>query len=257
MIKRLKINQDSLEEDAYGYMLKWYQLLKEKKYEESKQLCLKYINGCKLVLTNHPWGEENQDYNKVLILAILFRGLQDFTYLEKVQNDKEWYKDTRKVEYTWLIILDCKDRIEFVRQQLYEKELIEILLNEISSLKIFFVKNFGNGQYLSPDILMKKSICNICRRDVRACHHITGRLYNGSICYSVPSNDAVITSVSIVKVPKDPRCRIWSWQIVGNKVKDACVLTSFAIDDFLREENKKVGLFCSFSINNIEMFQMS
>jgi hypothetical protein len=256
MIKRLKINQDSLEEDAYGYMLKWYQLLQERKYEDSKQLCLKYTTGCKLVLKKSPWGEENQDYNKVLILAILFRGLQDFTYLEKIKNDKEWYKETKKVEYTWIIMLDCKDRIEFVRDQLrYKNELIEIVLDKISSLKMFFIEKFGDGKYLSPDILMKKSICNICNNDIRACHHVAGRLYNGVICYSIPSDDALITSVSTVKVPQDPRCRIWSWQIIGNEVKDACVLTSFAIDDFLRERDEKVGIFCSLSIKNIERFE--
>jgi hypothetical protein len=50
--------------------------------------------------------------------------------------------------------------------------------------------------------------------------------------------------VSLVDVPRDLRCRIWDWQVEGTLVKNVCIMTSFAVDDFLNQDKyQKVGIF--------------
>jgi len=245
-----KINEDNLDEETYKYFYKWYKLIINKKYERAKKLCLNFINFCKTTIELSYWGEININYNKLLISAILFRGLQEFSYLKQIMRDKEWNKSHKEVNYNWIVLQDCKDRLGFVYQYLSETEIIDIVLNDIQSIDKFFEVSFGIGKYISPEILIKKSICNICNQDVRSCHHISGRIYNGRICYGSPV-DPLIRAISLVDVPRDLRCRIWDWQLEGTILKDVCIMTSFSVDDFLHQDKyQKVGIYVSCVINN-------
>ncbi|MFM6203437.1 MAG: hypothetical protein ACKPE1_30635, partial [Dolichospermum sp.] len=77
-------------------------------------------------------------------------------------RDKECNKSNKEVNYNWIVLQDCKDRLGFVYQYLSETEIIDIVLNDIQSIDKFFEVSFGIGKYISPEILIKKSICNIC-----------------------------------------------------------------------------------------------
>lgn len=249
-----KINECNLDEETYKYFHDWWQLIINKKYEKAEELCLNFIDFCKTTLELSSWGEINTNYNKVLVSAILFKGLQEFVYLKQKIRDKQWNKSDKKVEYNWIILQDCKDRVNFVYQYLTETEIIDNVLNEIKLIYKLFEDTFGIGKYISPEILIKKSVCNICNEDVRCCHHISGRIYNGKICYGLPV-DPFIRAVSLVNVPKDLRCRIWDWQVEDSMLKDVCIMTSFAIDDFIKQDGyQKVGIFCSCVIKDNEIF---
>lgn len=250
---KTKINEDNLDEATYNYFHDWYKSIVKKKYERSKKLCINFISFCKTTLKLHSWGELNINYNKILISAILFRGLQEFVYLKERMRDKEWNKSNKEVEYNWIILQDCKDRLEFAYQYLTETEIIDIVLNEIQLIDKIFEVYFGIGKYISPEIKIKKSVCNICNQDVRSCNHISGRIYNGKICYGLP-DDPLIRAVSLVDVPRDLRCRIWDWQVEGTIVKNVCLMTFFTVDDFLNQDKyQKVGIFGSFVINHNEV----
>ncbi|MBE8969208.1 hypothetical protein IQ277_24195 [Nostocales cyanobacterium LEGE 12452] len=253
-ILKTKINEENLDEVTYKYFHDWYKSIINKKYERAKKLCINFIKFCKTTIKLSSWGELNINYNKVLISAILFRGLQEFVYIKERTKNKKWNKSNKEVEYNWIILQDCKDRLDFAYQYLTETEIIDNVLNEIQLIDKLFKVSFGIGKYISPEILIKKSVCNICNEDVRSCNHISGRIYNGKVCYGLPV-DPSIRAVSLVDVPRDLRCRIWGWQIEGTMLKDVCIMTSFAVDDFLnQDEYQKVGIFCSFVINDNEIF---
>lgn len=72
---KTKINEDNLDEATYKYFYDWYKSIVNKKYDRSKKLCINFIEFCKNTLKLNSWGELNTNYNKVLISAILFRGL--------------------------------------------------------------------------------------------------------------------------------------------------------------------------------------
>lgn len=99
------------------------------------------------------------------------------------------------------------------------------------------------------------SLCNICNQDCRACSHIAGRLYNGKICSYQPVNPQP-NHVAYVKIPKDLRCRVWSWQIKDNedgsiRIDDACILTSFSVDDFLQDSETYQFVICKIKLRNL------
>ncbi|HEY9706750.1 MAG TPA: hypothetical protein V6D48_00960 [Oculatellaceae cyanobacterium] len=234
MTPNSKINPTTLESDAFKLIEEWKESFREKHKEKASELCQEYIDSCKFILKHRPWEDVEDNYNKLLILAILFKGLQDFVGLAWLTEDKDWHENHKYVEYTWITLCDCRDRIEFVSQYC-QVDVIELVLRSVYKLEEFFKNAFGDGYYSSPEVLVKKFICNICQQDTRACSHIAGRLYGGKICHYLPI-EPCIRAVALVKVPKDPRCRIWSWQLEGNQIHNVCLITSFSIDEFLSEE---------------------
>lgn len=48
---------------------------------------------------------------------------------------------------------------------------------------------------------------------MRACEHITRRIYSGRICEKVlHRRKAIGNHILITERPADPRCRLWPWQ---------------------------------------------
>ena len=90
---------------------------------------------------------------------------------------------------------------------------------------------------MSPEIMIEKEYCRICKDDARACLHIPGRLYDGKMCSTIPQHPQIL-SVSMVTIPQDPRCRVWPWQMKDNKEFHATVMTLFKIDDWLHTQRR-------------------
>ena len=135
---------------------------------------------------------------------------------------------------------DCKERLEFASGYC-RGDVIDQVRESVDGLEKFFRESFGDGTYTSPGIISDKLLCSICQKDSRACAHIPGRLYYGRICRYQLINPR-LEHIALVKVPKEPRCRIWSWQVKDNldgegaTLDPICILTTFSIDDFLWEE---------------------
>ena len=234
-----EINSVNFEEYASDLIEEWLNLMSQKEYDKANDLCFNFIDNYSLILNKRLFGQNEKNYNIILIILILFKGLQDYIQLCQMTQDRDWYKDSKTVECVWIVLCDSTERIDFASNYC-NSEIIERVVIDIKGLEKFFRDSFGDGMYFSPGIIADKSLCNICQKDARACSHIAGRLYDGRICYYQQVNPQ-IDHIALVKVPKDPRCRIWSWQVKDNdqgegiKIDKACVFTTFSIDDFIHK----------------------
>lgn len=170
---------------------------------------------------------------------VFIKALEEYVQICQITQDIEWFKSNETVEKVWIKLCDCMARLNFSSVNC-KGEAISKVTDSLNRLEKFFQDTFGNGSYLNPGIIADKSLCSICNKDCRACSHIAGRIYNRKICYYKPVKPR-INHVALVEIPKDPRCRIWSWQIKDNEedegitIDKACILTSFSVDDFLYE----------------------
>jgi len=234
----LKSTTTDFESHASALAEAWLILMQKKQYHEANRLCIDFLENYSSAFKGRALEIDEDGYNKLLILLVFFKGLHDEVQLCQITNDRNWYEDKTTVERVWIKLCDCRERIQF-SSQYYQGEVINRVLSDLEDLEEFFRDVFGNGCYFSPGIIADASLCNICNQDCRGCSHIAGRLYSGKIC-SYQLVNPQLDHVGLVKIPKDLRCRVWSWQIKNNedgsiRIDAACVLTSFSVDDFLRD----------------------
>lgn len=220
----------------------WPDLMKKKHYNEAAQLCIDFLENYGSAFKSRTLEIDEERYNKLFILLVFFKGLHEYVQLCQITNDRNWYKDHTTVENVWIKLCDCRERLQF-SSQCCQGEVIDRVFSGLDGLEEFFRNVFGEGSYLSPGIVADVSLCSICNQDCRACSHVAGRLYNGKICFYQPVNPQ-LNHVALVKTPKDLRCRIWSWHIKDNedesiRIDNACILTSFSVDDFLQDSEIK------------------
>ena len=82
----------------------WHELILAKKFEDAANLCEHSINEYKDLKINCSDNQSNLK-TLALIFAILFKGLQEFSYLVDFLSIENWHKNNRKVEYYNLGIL--------------------------------------------------------------------------------------------------------------------------------------------------------
>lgn len=214
----------------------WLMLRSQRQYRKASQFCEKFINEYGSVLKRHSSDINDYEYDKLFISLILFKGLDDYAQLCRMTRHGTWYNENPATEKVWFKLCDCRARLEFAICFCHSDEINEII-QDLDGLEKFFQDAFGEARYLSPGIIADKYLCSICDNDTRSCSHIKGQLYSGKVCSYKPVN-LHFDHIAIVKVPKDPRCRIWPWNVQDNdegegvKVQ-APILTSFSIDDFL------------------------
>lgn len=232
---------DLINNEASNLVEAWLRLMSTQQFDLADILCFIFIAKYKKTLKTFSLTNRENDYYVLHSLLVLFKGMQDYVELEKLTQDNTWHKKQKIVEKIWTKKCDCKDRLEFISAN-FRGEVIEKILKEINNIEKFFIQAFGKAYYFSPGLIADKFICNICYQDTRACSHIQGRLYKGRICKYDPVNER-LNHVALVEYPKDLRCRIWPWSINNNKDQNeesrtikAPILTTFSVDDFLREE---------------------
>lgn len=232
-MKRLSLPTNTFSLDTM--VADWLQSIGQKHYQSAKTEAKNKINQLKSSLKNDVSKLTEDESNLNYILAIFFRGLYDFTKLQELTNTSHWEKDNKLIERVWNCIWDCSDRLEFCLPNI-EGPMCDKIIMRIDELTNFYHEQYGPGLYCSPDILVKKQTCTICGRDFRECDHIAGRLYRGKMCRP-KVEDFELRSTSIVKVPQDPRCRIWPWNLKNDRTFTAAIMTLHMIDDFMTEDN--------------------
>lgn len=155
-----------------------------------------------------------EDANELFVLAMVVRTYLDYQKLLCDTRNKKWYEDQTGIEEVWDKLCDLNDRLGYVSGKA-EGHAISKMQNKAASLDNWFLINYGSGMYSSPEMICKKVECSICGNNIKSCNHIHGRLYNGIRCVETPK-DCELRSVSLVKVPRDKRCRVWPWQLEKN-----------------------------------------
>jgi hypothetical protein len=175
--------------------------------------------------------------NEILICAILFQGILDYLDLLETLSAYDSHKEPIGIERAWIKLCNCKDRMIYVSQY-YNNKTIESVIQSIKHFGYMFEEKFGKGLFLSIEATAEKELCNICGNDTRTCPHITGKIYDGIICITIPQ-DLKGRAVALVENPADPRCRIWPWNTKdeGDSLVNKCtILTCFSVDDFMDDE---------------------
>jgi hypothetical protein len=215
----------------------WTKKISKQRYQEAKLVAANKVKACRKIILFDPGANENLK-NISLIYGIFFRGLEDLTDLSEIVAKYEWYKENESVEKAWLLLQNCKERFESSSKiVMVPSEIKETIDSFLDTIEKDFLALFGPGLYVSPEILIKKSICSICKTDYRTCPHLPNHLYNGKICRIEPTEIGPGNCVVILPHPKDPRCRLWPWHQEkegdGLKIHNIPLIISFKIDDFL------------------------
>jgi hypothetical protein len=143
---------------------------------------------------------------------MLFNGLLDYANLRSVLTVKGWYRKRRVTELAWDLAHDAEDRL-FGKGIDFTEDFAEYLRKGIEHVKHVIQEYYGEGNYISPEIVSDYLSCTVCGVDIRRCNHIPGRIYDGKRCQLSPKGNLSVRCVAIVKNPTDPRCRIWPWNV--------------------------------------------
>jgi len=234
--------------DLAAVLTRWHRATMWRQFDEAEQIAEELIVRCKAVVRGSataplPSGE---DKNGAVIVGILARGLQGHAEVLKLRSSPNWQGTPEAIEATWQALCDATARLEYAREFLQHPTLdaarrdLSDVRNEIDSL-------FGPGLYVSPVMVIESFLCSVCGEDHRRCPHMVGRLYDGVCCVKVATRLLRAESVDIVKVPEDPRCRIWPWDRTDEPpgFKEVCLLTSFRLDDFFERSAILQRRLCS------------
>ena len=203
----------------------------KKKFHSAKLEAERSIEYCKSIIKHESVTIDSNVKNLALVLGVLFHGVKDFVDLTDIVLSSDWQLDHEKIEKAWSKMWNCKDRVEYA-SRFVEHHIINSLLNNLYRLEYFFFARFGQGLYCSPELIIEKEICSVCKNDFRACAHIPGAIYDGQRCTGIVEG-AQLKTVAIVEHPEDPRCRIWPWKLKDDVLKDIVIMASFRIDEFV------------------------
>ena len=145
--------------------------------------------------------------SRTLICGILAAACRDMSDCQQQLHSPN-LADTQ-VETLWNRLIDCLERLEFVRMRL-EAPGVEQFLSYAQNLRQRFDQRFGPGLYANPEIVIHGEICNLCNDDFRRCGHISGRVYDGVLCKRIP-RQMTVRSVTVGKRAVDLRFRVWPW----------------------------------------------
>lgn len=230
------ISKDNFTKYCINQIDYWFKDFYKRKYLNCNNIAAKHIDLCRGILNKNLWDTEEEN-NVAFMTGTLFKGLTECIQLAELTRDRKWHLDNKRTEEIWGLLCNCFDRFEFCSSYFKADDFTWVKEN-LRKLRDDFVVHFGHGMYSSPEILFKKEICSVCNKDTRACLHIGGNLYNGVMCYSIPQK-IELRSVSLVTIPRDPRCRLWSWNMTENMTFTTSIMVFFRIDDWLVDKDKK------------------
>ncbi len=235
MNKKSKIilTPENFKKISFEYFSVCWEYIQLRQFKDAKGICTNLIDEYKNILNKELWPE-NDDKSIVLILAIGIKAIDDYIEIGEITSTDKWFERNELIEKLWIKLWDCKDRVDYVINN-FQGDLFALVSKKLNELHNEFINVYGSGIYASPEFLIKKETCSICKLDVRACTHISGQIYNGIICKYVVE-DMEMRSISLVTVPKDPRCRAWAWNMEGRTIKGMAFFFNSDIDSFLSDD---------------------
>lgn len=218
---------------------KWQDAYFSRDFARCTTICEAYLSELKdRYLANEFKGEEA---TWVYVFLILIKGLNDMSDLAEATMDPGWIENDKKVEAIWCKLWITRDRFDFFQAHCLEPNILKRFTSRLDGLESFFYDEFGAGLYFSPEIRIKKSKCSVCDKNIKACEHLIGNVYEGKHCQEVVV-DAEFQTISIVKSPHDMRCRIWPWNVERDEMTvKGMFMCLETIDDFLKPQKQHVN----------------
>lgn len=166
------------------------------------------VMHCRIILQETTSNFTTDQKNTALLYGVFSAAFRD--YIDCVELSEKNHLPHKEVEQLWMRIIDCIERINAVRPFI-GGPISEWLITQSSQIYNEFVQIFGSGiLFVSPVLVADHLLCNVCREDLRACSHHTGRIYDGKWCRGEPVG-LTVKSFDLVPEPLDRRCRIWPW----------------------------------------------
>lgn len=200
-----------------------------KDFESCKKNTVKAYSYYNTIIDSDKSNSDQK--NCAMYYSVFFKSIEDFTDIAILTEKPEWFSKNEEIELVWNKMWNCRERLNFTKKKL-RGNVSDYLEEQLNVLEKYFLHQFGQGLYSSPIIQMKGMSCNICQNNFKFCEHKKEEIYNGEICLPKPISPEIISS-DLVRVPKDPRCRLWPWQMKENMVFKTCIKTFFQVDDFL------------------------
>lgn len=229
------MNEQEFDVEMNNAFIDCYSHLFNGEFYASKVSAKMAIEICKKIINDVDCSDADLK-NKSVVAGILFRGLQDLTELCELTTSRNWITKPITVERAWISLCNCKGRIDYASRYVISNDLTN-LKNMVQYYEDCFSERYGPGVYTSPEMLIKSVKCNVCDKDFTTCEHISGAIYNGVLCKGIVE-EIIPQKVSIVDKPKDPRCRLWPWNLKKVNESDSAytirgaILSSFTLDDF-------------------------
>lgn len=222
-----------MEEYLNQKLIEFRDFYKNSDFDGAITLCESVINDSKLALSSRELNSETEN-NMRYLAGITFKGFLEFIQLYRLTHRQAWYDDNKNVERIWYLLCDCVDHLN-CSAGMMESLPLDNILKRLQGFNEVFSAIYGPGLYASPVIIINKEICSICKEDVRGCLHRQGQLYNGMLCKHIAESISDMKSIDLVRVPKDPRCRVWPWNEKEKGVYEMRFLSISSPDDFLYE----------------------
>ena len=159
------ISKDHFKKDCIEQFEKWFQNFTQSQYPVCNEICNNLISLCREILQTKVWDTE-EDNNVAYITGVLFKGLTEFIQLAELTRDTQWPFDNKRTETIWGLMWNAIDRFEYCKRY-FQSEDFSWIQNKLQELHENFKSNFGHGLYLSPEILIKKESCSICKQDTQ------------------------------------------------------------------------------------------
>jgi len=196
---------------------------------------------CKTIILDDK-NATSQTKKYALIFGICFKSLEEFSELVSLVSTPDWISNLKYVERVWFLLQNCDDRFGSVLDTLnFPEDVSRFIKNSLRDIENQIDNRYGDGLYLSPEVIIENCTCSICNQEVRSCPHIPNQVYDGEICRFVPTEIKPGGGIIVTSNPKDKRCRIWEIQDnpheKGDTAKNVKFLVSFRIDDFLYDES--------------------
>lgn len=217
----------------------WNQNIQEKDFSNARIVLRESIQTLLELQKAHTLKDE-KTLTIIYIALHTLKAILDFTILIFLTENQDRLNENKIIELCWEKLWDTKERLEMISPYIkIDNTIVRMIISLFKALDKWYYKGFGPGMYSSPEIYVSSSNCSVCGKEIKKCVHIPGIIYSGVRCYSKP-NDMSVKNVSIVFCAKDPRCRIWPWQlkeedgtntIVGMRVMSISGIENFEEDD--------------------------
>ncbi|MGB7789262.1 hypothetical protein [Methanoregula sp.] len=210
---------------------------------------------CKIISQSDE-NADSQIKKTALFFGISFNAFEELSELLTIVSCRDWIFSLRDVEWVWFLLQNCNERFESVLSaSIFPDNASKFIKKSIRDIEYQIGKKYGNGFYLSPEVIIENSVCSICSQEPRSCSHIQNHVYDGKICRIIPTKINPGSCIIVTSNPKDKRCRIWNIRENSKDydykytAKSVPFLVSFRIDDFLDSDSNSC-LCCDFSFND-------
>lgn len=229
----MKSKRVELDEHCSLFFNSWLLLRNERKYKEGKDLCNLFITELKKKYNEKHLRNESE-YTYAYVFLILAKALQDVIELVPLTKEKYWPEDGKKTEAIWCKLWDAKERFSYFKKHWLGDDIVGMITAKLDELESYFYDTFGKGLYFSPDIIIKEAFCNVCGQNIKACMHLPGNIYAGTVCKEEVS-DMKFESISIVMSPYDMRCRLWAWNLKEDLTVTGMFMSLNTVDGFIKK----------------------